>query len=563
MPATPNIGQLITSTNTGPQANVTASELGPHSPRTLTTVSGAFSTTANGQTISDKSFTGLVTIKHDNVTFDSCEFLNDVENGDNRSHTGMRFLWCDVGPLTGQVNSGRGSTLRFMKNCLVFRCRLRGRIDLYHPWGGEHDIIENYFYSTLYDTTGVSNHMDPIQPPGNNPARWTRMLIQGNKFNVWPIPNGAAVGANDGVFSPKSATSGALNCEFNCDRTTFRDNYVDGNYAQAIYIINGDNNTTNGNPTTHPTNPGVQLGPPTNAVVIDNIFKMRRGPGSGRETNNRYGESAFVNFGGTSGAVTPTVTWGRNVDADTNTTLAAFLYTYATGTNHFYSKTVDAGPSSQYPTFYGSGSGGGGPDPGVVAMQITSPSPGTYTSGPVVLTGQADTGAGDLASNYDWYDYFIESVEPGVLTEKQVDRDSPTNNSGFTFNPTTNGVTFVGRDGVTYVCPPGDYKLTVRGVRKDGTFPQASVTVTFGTASTPPPPPTDIEFSASTDFAVQARPKLVTSVGGIPKAQVTSVPKAIPLGFRYVWVQVWDSSKGGTGEEVIPLDANNYKRRYE
>lgn len=561
MPATPNIGDLITLTNTGPGASVTESALGPHSPVTFTSANtlGAYSTTANGQTVYGIRFTGLVTIKHDNVTFDSCEFLNDVENGDNRVHSGMTLKWCTIGPATGQTGSGRGSTARFFKNFLVFRCRLRGRIDLLHPWGGDNYTIENYFYSPLYDTTGVSNHMDPIQPPGNNPARWTSHLIQGNKFNLWPINNGEAVGSRDGDFSVKSATSGALNCEFNCDRTTFRDNSIDGNYAQAIYIINGDNNTTTGNPVGATNDGAKQLGPPTNAVVIDNNFKCRRGPSSGRATANRYGESAFVNFGGTPGAVTPTVTWGRNRDIDTGTELAAFLYTYATGTNHFYTKTVNAGPSENYPTFYTTSN----PNPGVVAMKITSPIAGGYSSGSVLFSGEADTAAGDLPSNYTYYDYYISSVDPDILTEKWLDRDPPNNNTGFTFNPTGSGLTFTARDGTSYTVPAGDYKLTVKGVRNDGTFPSASMTVSFGTVSPPPPPPTNIAIDQTTTYDVRARPKLVTAVGGIPKAQVTQKVKAIPLGFKFVWTQIWDSSKGGTDEEVIPLDANNYKRRYE
>lgn len=563
-----SIGQSISLANTGPAANVASSAMGPHSARTLTTVTGTYNTTANGQTISDKSFTGLVLIKHDNVIFDSCEFLADVEN-DAKAHTGMQFLWCTVGPTTGQTGSGRGSTFRFMKSYLAFRCRLRGRIDLMHPWGGNNKTIENYFYSPLYDTTGVSNHMDPIQPPGNNPARWASHLVQGNHFNLWPIANGQAVGSRDLDFGIKSATSGALNCEFNCDKTTFRDNHVDGNYSQCIYIINGDNNTTTGNPVTSDST-AKQLGPPTNAVVIDNTFKMRRGPGSGRETGNRYGESAFMNFGGTPGAVTPTVVFGRNTDADTGATLAAFYTSYATGTNHAYPKTINAGPADQYPTFYTTTPGGvdpgsGGGNPGVVAMQITSPATGTYTSGSVVLTGQANTGAGDLASNYTWYDYYIEPVDSTVSGRKQVDRDSPTNNNGFTFNPTTAGITFVGRDTNTYTWPPGDYKLIVVGVRNDNTFPEGSVTVTFGdtTPAPPPTPPTTVEITDTVTFDVRARPKLVTALGGIPKAQVTSVVRAIPTAFRYVWTQVWDSTKGGTDEEVVPLDANNYKRRYE
>jgi hypothetical protein len=247
-----------------------------------------------------------------------------------------------------------------------------------------------------------------------------------------------------------------------------------------------------------------------------------------------------MNFGGVSGAAYPTVVWGRNYDADSGDTLAAFFTTYKTGTNHEWSNVVNAGPSSQYPTFYTStplppddgGGSGGGQNP-VVAMKVTTPANGSVnTSGSVVFVGGADTAAGDSDTNYNYYNYYIQSVTPGVLGKTHLDRDSVTNNNGFTFTPTSSGVIFVDRSGTTRNVPPGEYKLIIEGERKDGTRPSGEITVTFGTIEAPPPPPTNIQFEPKIPAIIEGRIKVNTSIGGVPRNLVQTVRRRVPASWR-------------------------------
>lgn len=498
MPApTPNMGQLVNATNTG----YNASDL---SAITLSTHTGDYNTTANGQTITGLHITGQVRVRHDDITFRRCKIDKSCWNDPwTTFRRRVRFENCTIG-LTGGYeakfdNSGGGMRI---SDFVIYRCNIFGFEDLIHPLQGNNVIYQCYLHHPYHDLAsrnqgGGDTHNDPVQMPAQYvdlkpvPLGFSSMLIQGNRFETFYFEKGQTA---TGTVMRGPATSGAFNFEFgNANNTTFRDNYVDGDYSQAIYNINGNN-------------PGVGAGAPKGTVIIDNIFKKRR---------PLYGSKSFMNFGGS------TVVWGRNVDADDGTVLKPFYTTYQGSSN---GNTTPAGPSSNYPSF--TGTPPPPPPPASVELVIDSPADAsTHTSGSVLFHGGADTGAGDSADNYNWFDYYaLYTNDAGNAVEAFLDHDAPTANTGFTFTGVTSaGVTFTDRAGVTRSVK-GPMTLRLRGLRKDGTVPVKDITVTFGTV-TPP---------SATGFAVPITATTLTNLdvdqteGGVPNELVRTLIRFKP-----------------------------------
>lgn len=354
-PPTPNIGQLIGSTNTGYAANVSNSYLGPHSPATLSTHTGDFNTTATGQVVENLNITGKIQVRHDNVTFRNCKARSARDDtGQKLIRKKPQFFWCTIGVETGPSNSDNVGCV-YLADFLFYRCQIFGWIDLVHVLGGAPTLVENWIHSPYYNPNRGSNHMDPIQPPGESPGSshngFSSFLCQGNRFDTWPYTGSQTAGSQFGNLGIKASTSGAFNIEWGiCKEFVFRDNYVDGNYSQCMYALN---------------NPA-QGGMPGPIIVIDNIFKKRRSP--------NYGSSSFMNGHQTR------VTWGRNLDADSGAPIPLFYQ----GTS-FNGIKVDAGPSSQYKTFYA------GPPP-------PPPPPPPSDDPPFRALSTATSGAGTTAN---------------------------------------------------------------------------------------------------------------------------------------------------------------------
>lgn len=573
--AASNIGTGITRFNVGMNASVSSSGIGMHVPVTPTsfTNSGNYTTTADGQVVAARSVpNGVIVVKHNNVTIINSEAMGVWIDTDKM---GTKMQWSDFIVANGAVENDWGTTGIKGGDYTMVRCSMAGWIDHTRPQWGDTKTIETWYGPSYKDPTGHTNntpaHCDPSQPhppPGNQPFK--SYLVQGCKFEIFPFQDrNAGYLAQIGIYNSNlMSTCGLVNNEFyKCPNGIFRDNHWKGNASQIVMLQNGDNNTTTGQAS------GTPLPPMEGWAVFDNIFDFTGQPAFGSTR-------AFCNFGNYTGHVAPTIEWGRNVDINGNT-LAAFYRTVQS--TNAWSKTKPAKPASEYISFYGTTAppppdGGGGstppPDP-VIQLKVTDPASGgsTYQSGTLLFKGSADTASGDLDTNYDWYDYhvvFPDEVQPNGETGTGriwLDHDSPTNNTGFTFTTiSSSGVTFTRRGGSAPETHLGRAQLVVVGQRKNSsTWPEAQVEVTFGdtTPPAPPPPATNIAIQVDTNFEVRAVPKLKTAVGGIPKAQVTQIPVQIPLGTRTVWIAVWDSTKGGTGEEVVPLDANNYKRRYE
>lgn len=563
----PNPGGLITRLNTGFDANVSNSGIGAWSAVTPTgNGSGYLDTTQSGQTITEVKHNGVIRVRHPNCTIVGNDIWGiDILNG----IMGTKIYFNDIGLMGGmRYNGGFGLTCIQGGDYTSVRNRIYGWIDLTRPRWGDTKHVEDWFGPPFSDPEGHKwppdtprrrAHCDPSQPhpPPSSSLTFSSVLYENCKFEIFPFNLGQQWLDQIGIYNETyAATAGMINTEFGqCNNGTIRGCYFVGNCHQVMYIISGDNNTLST--------------PPQNWAVIDNQFD------DGNSGLASFGHSHFMNFGKHSSKPTePAVTWGRNVDVRTGQTLAAF-YTAPRrfGTNHSWSRTINAGPSENYPTFYGSDGGGddggGNPNP-TIQLKITTPAADSvHTSGTVTFVGGADTAAGDTDTAYSFMDYWIsfpDEVQSGGSLGTggiHLDHDKVTNNNGFLFdNITADGVTFTRRNGTAPETHKGRAELLIVGTRNDGTFPEKKIEVTFGDV-TPPEPSQVIGFNMNITAKLEATPKLNTSLGGIPKTQVKQVLKRVPTAFKWTSVTIWDEELGGTGEEVVPLDADNFKRRYE
>lgn len=568
--AVSNIGSTITRTNTGNMASVSTSGIGAHVPVTPTqTINGNFTTTSDGQVISALHVNGVIIIKHNNVQVWNTEAYGAWIDDNKR---GTKFYWDDFGITNGAVENTWGTTQIKGGDYTMVRCKLYGWIDHTRPRWGDSWHVECWFGPSYKDPTGHTNntpaHCDPSQPhppPGNVP--FTSTLYQGCKFEIFPFQDrDAGYLSQIGLYdSNLMATCGTINNEFyKCPNGVMRDCEWRGNATQILMLQNGDNNTSTGQAG------GTPFPPMEGWAVFDNIFDFTGQPAFGSSR-------AFCNFGNYSGHVSPTIEWGRNTDKNGNP-LGAFYRSAPKATND-WSKTKPARAGSEYISFY-TGTQPPPPDPGeepppppdpVVQLVVTTPTPNqVFTSGSVTFVGGADTANGDLTSNYGYFQYhvtFPEEVQAnGTVGTGRIylDRDSSGNNSGFTFNTiSAAGVTFTRRNGTAPETHKGVADLTIIGERTGtSTWPEKTIRVTFGDL-TPPAPPTNLEFAVDVTARFDFQPKLNTQVGGIPKAQITMKPVRIPTAYITKCVPVWDRDKGGTDEEVVAVDANTFRRKYE
>ena len=534
MPATPNRGQLINASNTGYAANVNSGGV-VHAPASLDVHSGDLNTTANGQTFENLDITGYVKIRHENVTFRDCNFrktawIDPYELDFQRN--GTQFLWCTFVVTNGfSPNQDNANAAIRLGGFTAYRCKIGGYEDLIHPWGGDIKIVECYLFSPFHFPNSKNHsfgdsHNDPFQPSirDSTPKGFNSCLIQGCRFDTFWFEPGESVGSNfpvgDGMPAGSGpTTSGAFNLEFEAARNlTFRDNYVDGNYSQCMYNINSNDRPD---------------GPPQNTVVIDNIFKRRRSFSATITDGRNFGSNGFCNFGRHSGAAgaVPTVKWGGtigNLDAATGTKLAANYQGSPNGT------IVQVDDSSQFASFFT------GPDPDPpppppppdTDLVVTTPADASvHTSGTVVFVGGADTGAGDSADNYTFFDYYLATADLGEIF---LDHDRSTSNTGFTFSTiTADGVTFTDRSGVQRTVL-GEATLRIKGIRNDGSVPTGEVTVTFGDV-TEDPPPTGVDIEIAIVSTLRGPVNIDTSTGGVDPQYVKRVKRRVPASFKDEW----------------------------
>lgn len=336
---------------------------GRHQPARITDVRGSgdtrepvtFETSADGQVIQGISVRGLIRIRHQRVTLrDFRCWALDIDAGTS----GHRLEWGTIGwhwgvldpastvpipthdvayaptdrlPVVGAGGGLRGSGYE------MYRCEMFGNIDLLKP-GNFRDITvsECWFHSMArfhehwfcdpanwnpVDTSDDNGHPDAAKTAtwrGN----WGTWLFCHNRIDAWAFLQGERFEAGWYRLEDKGCTSGLFIVEPS-NATNFYDsfhnygNYVDGNYAAALYFLNKSSGA---------------IGPSTPVVIADNIFKQRR---------PRYGRSEYFALGRPGGG-TIVLQHGRNLDADTG---AEIVKTGFTGI------TVNApGPASGFPT---------------------------------------------------------------------------------------------------------------------------------------------------------------------------------------------------------------------
>lgn len=500
MPVPTNIGKTVNRFNTGPDASI-----GPHVPVLMTNV-GSVSTTKDGDVIAAKNCSGKINVLHNNCTIINSHTPQiDIQNG----KMGTRIEWCDVGATNGLDTSQWGTTEVKGGDYLLYRSRLYGSVDHTRPNWGNTKVIENWFGPPFSDpnghTGGARAHCDPFQP--HNPPSGTTygsLLIQGNKFDIFPFNQGQSYlaelnriqGGNlKGDIGGWPATCGSLNAEYRSTKNvTMRDNYWDGNYFQFLM------------------NQGHNDGAPQNIVFIDNIIVKRR-PNYGASGQSGGSGGAFVNLGAGG-----SITWGRNLDAETGATIACQYKGSPNGT------VRPAGPSSEYATYYTDGrqpltggSGGGGEEEPEVdpTVAISSPADGSvHTSGTVTFMGDAE--APTLRSAFNNFEFWIANVDRNVYPETLLDVDSATGTvNGTNITATVDGPRFNNRQGVPQTPPAGQYELILRGKRGTGMFDVVdTITVTFG--DTNPPPVITPQVAFQIQVNIDANVNVNTTTGGVP-----------------------------------------------
>jgi hypothetical protein len=240
---------------------------------------------------------------------------------------------CEFGNPNGQdANSASGGRNEMVRgvDLMMYRCKVYGAADHFRPRAGDHGVVECFLFGPYQTPDGHQNpdgsrepsHCDAFQPLA---TAFNSLTVQDTHYAIWPYNSGTAQNSF-GVYLPKPATSGIMNAEYAVNKNiTVRGFFLDGNYSQIAYIINGDNDPTNL--------------PPPGAVFIDGIIRKR-------QNRQYYGASAGWNFGYAASAGGPpaaTVTYGRIYDYDTG---AAIPPNYQGGTNA--AQIITAGPSSNY-----------------------------------------------------------------------------------------------------------------------------------------------------------------------------------------------------------------------
>lgn len=282
----------------------------------------SFTTSRNGQVIEGIECTGDFVIKHDDVEVVKSKGRGaDIADGKK----GTQFLASEFGAINGHKPRLRQECIRG-GDYLLWHCNVYGFIDLFRPKYGEVRVVRNWLHSLYLDPTGFSGglaHCDPFQPLNN---AFDLLLIQENRLDIWPFPEGGTAGGQYfGNLSVKPATSGIILAEYGKSKNIIvRGTYSTGNFAQWMYIINGDDNT--------------DPNPPMGTAVFDNIIERVGG-------RKFFGATAFCNFGGVKKPY-PTVIWGRNVEAATGLELPP---NYKDAPNA--GQIIKAGPSDSFPYY--------------------------------------------------------------------------------------------------------------------------------------------------------------------------------------------------------------------
>ncbi len=234
-----------------------ASNTGPR--RTgLTTVSGTFTSSANGQIIVGQRFTGNVNIVHSDVVMIDCQSdhrvrIYDVAGSANNNVPARNLvtLFCDIGPATGGQPEEAGLQYQYYT---AIACNIHGFRDGFKV-GNDTFVYGCYIHDHYKDNDpaqgGSLAHCDGFQVVGDANAGYCRNfeVIGNNFYGRAYLVNGTESGMNAAAI-------------VKTDNSNIEDGLIKGNwfYAKnANSVIYNTNNLTN-------------FDPPSNITWEDNVF---------------------------------------------------------------------------------------------------------------------------------------------------------------------------------------------------------------------------------------------------------------------------------------------------
>lgn len=200
---------------------------------TLTNQSGTIVTTANGQVIQNINLTGMIGIRHNNVTIRNCR-IDCVGNtwGIDGQYTGMPtgaiIEDCEIYASSGDTNSAILTTT----NCIVRRCNISRCSNGIMVGDGGGNIYDNYIHDLA--SANADPHFDGIQGGGD----WTGLTINHNRvesFDTSCILLQCEFGPYTGV-----TISNNLLMSVNTGVASFL--YLRGNKAGDVGVVSVTNN---------------------------------------------------------------------------------------------------------------------------------------------------------------------------------------------------------------------------------------------------------------------------------------------------------------------------------
>ena len=277
------VASSLGPTTIGPYANVP----GLHSPATLTTHSGNFTTTADNQVIENLNITGRLVVNHVGVVARNCAARGvNCASSTNRSAT-LRGEWCSFGDAAGALDAYNGVGVR---NYDLYRCEVYGCVDLIKITGGFAELRECWLRDPVQwledpQQGGAPSHTDIVQTALG--ADVSRIIIRDCRIDAWVFRQPAQAGDTTGDTTLSYACTGLISMfrqttDFVINIVEIIGNRLDGNAYRWIYALHDAGEAA------------------TFATITDNLLIRRW---------STFGREALLSV-----TTLSAITWGRNVD---------------------------------------------------------------------------------------------------------------------------------------------------------------------------------------------------------------------------------------------------------
>ena len=152
---------------------------GVHAPASLTTHSGNYSTSRDGQVIKNLNITGILYVRHPNVVIEDVK-ARAIDVQSDTSNASATIRWTTVGNPQGRTD---GYNALGTGNYTVYRSEIRGAVDLLKVNNGYVDVRESWIHG------GHQWESDPGQ--GGNPAHvdFLQTVLKGNVSRITLVNN--------------------------------------------------------------------------------------------------------------------------------------------------------------------------------------------------------------------------------------------------------------------------------------------------------------------------------------------------------------------------------------